>query len=444
MLNWMCRTMTIGEPRKDATDHTVELSIPHEVWIQIPERFRRSEEDTNDYLLNAVNIGILAMKNAGLTIDTSELQSMVEKTAEQTLSQQNEINEQLEQFVNSTLTGDDSLLARRLKETLGTDGMLEQLINGLLENLTDPDRATSIPAKTSQVLLDQASAVMDTLNAATDITDETTNLGKFVRDQRTRVGDIQAMMAEAMTKMGEQIDARMKRIEDALNVDEALQARAEEIEELQEKSAGKGIHFENDSADALQDIAGLFGDRVEHTGGEGEGSSRKKVGDIVLVIHHIGLPPIRVAIEAKAGSIARKKLLREVREGVKNRSAVCGIGLMERKHMGVRSFVVEQEGENYLVGVDWKVDDFLALEVVYRSLRIQLINDALRAQGKDEIDVDALNRSLMQIKTDLGLFQSMKGNTQNAITVMKELRAQLDQVEDKLREALDAAERLLK
>lgn len=444
MLNWMCRTMTIGEPRKDATDHTVELSIPHEVWIQIPERFRRSEEDTSDYLLNAVNIGILAMKNAGLTIDTSELQSMVEKTAEQTLSQQNEINEQLEQFVNSTLTGDDSLLARRLKETLGTDGMLEQLINGLLENLTDPDRATSIPAKTSQVLLDQASAVMDTLNAATDITDETTNLGKFVRDQRTHVGDIQAMMAEAMTKMGEQIDARMKRIEDALNVDEALQARAEEIEELQEKSAGKGIHFENDSADALQDIAGLFGDRVEHTGGEGEGSSRKKVGDIVLVIHHIGLPPIRVAIEAKAGSIARKKLLREVREGVKNRSAVCGIGLMERKHMGVRSFVVEQEGENYLVGVDWKVDDFLALEVVYRSLRIQLINDALRAQGKDEIDVDALNRSLMQIKTDLGLFQSMKGNTQNAITVMKELRAQLDQVEDKLREALDAAERLLK
>ena len=112
--------------------------------------------------------------------------------------------------------------------------------------------------------------------------------------------------------------------------------------------------------------------------------------------------------------------------------------------MGVRSFVVEQEGENYLVGVDWKVDDFLALEVVYRSLRIQLINDALRAQGKDEIDVDALNRSLMQIKTDLGLFQSMKGNTQNAITVMKEIRAQLDQVEDKLREALDAAERLLK
>ena len=31
--------------------------------------------------------------------------------------------------------------------------------------------------------------------------------------------------------------------------------------------------------------------------------------------------------------------------------------------MGMRTFVVEQEDENFIVGVDWKNDDFLALEV---------------------------------------------------------------------------------
>ena len=51
----------------------------------------------------------------------------------------------------------------------------------------------------------------------TDITDEKTNLGKFVREQRERVGEIKTMMAQSMTEMGEQLDARMKRIEDALN-----------------------------------------------------------------------------------------------------------------------------------------------------------------------------------------------------------------------------------
>lgn len=396
-----------------------------------------------DYLQNATQIGILAMANASLSLDTSELERMVEHTAEKTLSQQQEINQNLEFFVESNLTGNDSLLARRLQETLGTDGLLERLLNSLSDNLTDPDQANSIPAKTGQVLLEQATQVMSTLNEATDITDEKTNLGKFVREQRERVGEIQTMVAQSMTKMGEQLDARMKRIEDALNVDEALQAKEQAIDELQEKSSGKGIHFENDSVDALQDIAGLFGDRVEHTGGEGEGASRSKVGDIVLIINHTGLSPLRVAIEAKAGKTGRKDLLRQIRAGVKNRSALCGIGLMERKHMGARSFVVEKEDENYLVGVDWRNDDFLALEVVYRTLRIQLINDQLQSQGETDVDVDALKKSLAQIKTDLGTFQAMKGNATNAINVIENLRDQIETLERKLKRELKDAESLL-
>ena len=440
--------MTIGEPRKldhanEEPTHSVVLEIPHKIWIQIPERFRNSKEDLMDYLQNAAQIGILAMANTSLSLDTSELERMVEHTAEQTLSQQQEINKNLETFVESNLTGDDSLLARRLQETLGSNGTLEHLLTSLSNNLTDPQHANSIPAKTGQVLLEQATQVMATLNEATDITDEKTNLGKFVREQRERVGEIKTMMAQSMTEMGEQLDARMKRIEDALNVDEALQAKEQEIEELHEKSTGKGIHFENDSVDALQDIAGLFGDRVEHTGGEGEGASRSKVGDIVLIINHTGLQPLRVAIEAKAGKIARKELLRQIRAGVKNRSALCGIGLMERKYMGSRSFVVEKEDENYLVGVDWKNDDFLALEVVYRTLRIQLINEQLQAQGDVEVDVDALKKSLAQIKTDLGDFQAMKGNASNAMSVIQNLKDQIEALERKLKQELKDAEALL-
>ena len=440
--------MTIREPRTqepnvEQSSHSIELNIPHNVWIQIPEQFRNSKEDLIDYLNNATQIGILAMANASLSLDTSELERMVEHTAEQTLSQQQEINKNLEAFVESNLTGNDSILARRMQETLGSDGLLERLLKSVTNNLTDPEQANSIPAKTGQVLLDQATQVMTILSQATDITDEKTNLGKFVREQRERVGEIRTMVAQTMTEMGEQLDARMKRIEDALNVDETLQAKEQEIEELHEKSTGKGIHFENDSVDALQDIAGLFGDRVEHTGGEGEGASRSKVGDIVLIINHTGLPPLRVAIEAKAGKIPRKELLRQIREGVKNRSALCGIGLMERKHMGVRSFVVEKEDENYLVGVDWKNDDFLALEVIYRTLRIQLVNEQLHAQGEIEVDVDALRKSLAQIKTDLGDFQAMKGNASNAMSVIQNLKDQIEILERKLKRELKDAEALL-
>ena len=167
--------MTIGEPRTlDHADeeptHSVVLEIPHKIWIQIPERFRNSKEDLIDYLQNAAQIGILAMANTSLSLDTSELERMVEHTAEQTLSQQQEINQNLETFVESNLTGDDSLLARRLQETLGSNGTLEHLLTSLSNNLTDPQHANSIPAKTGQVLLEQATQVIATLNEATDIT----------------------------------------------------------------------------------------------------------------------------------------------------------------------------------------------------------------------------------------------------------------------------------
>ena len=111
--------------------------------------------------------------------------------------------------------------------------------------------------------------------------------------------------------------------------------------------------------------------------------------------------------------------------------------------MGSRSFVVEKEDENYLVGVDWKNDDFLALEVVYRTLRIQLINEQLQAQGDVEVDVDALKKSLAQIKTDLGDFQAMKGNASNAMSVIQNLKDQIEALERKLKQELKDAEALL-
>ena len=125
------------------------------------------------------------------------------------------------------------------------------------------------------------------------------------------------------------------------------------------------------------------------------------------------------------------------------RGAVCGIGLMERKHMGVKQNVVEKEGENYIVGVEWDNLDFLALEVVYRTLRAQLIADEIRSTGKDEIDVDALKKHLTQARTDLGLIQSMKSGATSAMTTLEELRKNLNKVEENVKRQLSKAEDLL-
>ena len=111
--------------------------------------------------------------------------------------------------------------------------------------------------------------------------------------------------------------------------------------------------------------------------------------------------------------------------------------------MGVRQHVVGQEDENFIVGVDWDNDDFLALEVVYRTLRTNLIAEHIRNSGDDEIDVEAIKKHLTQAKTDLGLFQSMKAGASSAITTIEALRSNLDKVEKKVKEQLSKAEDLL-
>ena len=76
-------------------------------------------------------------------------------------------------------------------------------------------------------------------------------------------------------------------------------------------------------------------------------------------------------------------------------------------------------------------------------MRIQLINEQLQAQGDVEVDVDALKKSLAQIKTDLGDFQAMKGNASNAMSVIQNLKGQIEALERKLKQELKDAEALL-
>ena len=48
-----------------------------------------------------------------------------------------------------------------------------------------------------------------------------------------------------------------------------------------------------------------------------------------------------------------------------------------------------------------------------------MIADALRMDGTDTIDVDAISKRLEQAKTDLGMIQSMKVQTTNAIGTLE-------------------------
>ena len=416
-----------------SSDSDYNLLVPADILNKIPDDIKNDPDRLRGHLVRALKIGLLAIEGGEFTLSTERIENAIESTVTKYQDFDAAFEESLSRLIDQKLTGDESQLANRLSAVFGERGDLRTRLDAIFDDISNPDKASSVPNRVTEVMDTKFQNVETEITSALDVAKEDSPLRSFLNEQRTNFNQLKTDME---TEMG--------RIQTALNVDEILQAKEDEIAELYSKRSGKGIHFENDSVDALQDIAGLFGDRIEHTGGEGVGKSRTKIGDVVIVIISPGVPEIRIAIEAKSGSsIGRKELVRQTRDGVKMRGAVCGIGLMERKHMGVRQQVVEQEGENFIVGVDWDNQDFLALEVVYRTLRAQLIAEEIRSSGEDGIDVNSLKKHLTQAKTDLGLLQGLKGGARSAITTLEDLRNNLDLIEDKVKEQLSKAEDLL-
>ena len=413
------------------------LHIPENILNKIHDDIRNDEDRLRGHLVRAVKIGLLSIEGGEFTLSTERIENVINSTSTSMADKYQQFDQafssDLTALIDQKLTGKESELANRLSSAFGERGDLKTRLDTIFDDISNPEKASSVPNRVSEVIEAKFDGIENEVTRALDLAKEDSPLRQFLTTQQNTISTLKT-----------DIETQMSDIRTALNVDEILQQKEAEKEELYQQSTQKGHHFENDAVDSLQDIAGLFGDRIEHTGGEGVGKSRSKIGDIVIVIMSPGIPEIRVAIEAKSGSsISRKELVKQTRDGVKMRGAVCGIGLMERKHMGVRQQVVEQEAENYIVGVDWDNQDFLALEVVYRTLRAQLIAEEIRSSGDDEIDVEAVKRHLTQAKTDLGLFQSMKGGAKSAITTLEELRTNLDIVEDKVRKELSKAEDLL-
>ena len=117
---------------------------------------------------------------------------------------------------------------------------------------------------------------------------------------------------------------------------------------------------------------------------------------------------------------------------------------MDLKHKKIRQDIYEEHGENLLICVDWANQDWLALEVAYRSLRARLIAEAVRARAEDEIDQAALTKHIQDALSELSEFHSMKNNTSEAVKLMTGVRQALDAREKGILDHLKRAERLLK
>ena len=110
--------MTMNNPKRitikvPGNNDLVNMTIPEDLWKQIPEQRRQNIQDLSDYLLDSLRIGILATVNASITIDTKKMEEVVDVGITNMEQQKTELN----RLFNEKLIGEKSDLSIQLENT---------------------------------------------------------------------------------------------------------------------------------------------------------------------------------------------------------------------------------------------------------------------------------------------------------------------------------------
>jgi len=420
------------------------LPVPENILNQIPENYRTSEEKLRGYLVRAIKIGMLSIEGGEFTLSTERIENVINSTSSSMVDKYQRFDQSfssdLTTLIDQKLTGKESELATRLSSAFGEKGDLKTRLDAIFDDISNPQKASSVPNRVSDVIATKFAGIETEVTKALDLADDNSQLSLFLMRQQNTIN-----------KLKNDIDTQMGDIRTALNVDEILQQKDDTIKELKDKSSHKGIYFENDTLEALKQIAAAskWNDEITHTGANVVKGSLVKAGDILIRIDNPG--NLTIAIEAKSGKIGMTAISGEAKRGREARTADAGVGVMTRKARGATQSMLSKvnAGKDTIAVVDWTAgeenDDlssWVALEVAYVTIRAKLIAEHLSATKT--IDADAINKQVEQVMTDLKGFSDLKTKTTNAKNSVQAIEDLVESFEEKIQLSLKTLKNLTK
>jgi hypothetical protein len=436
-------------------DH--ELSIPRTYVRRVPQSvLDESTEALDQHLLKALDIGLIAMDSATAGLNMSELEEKMEvKLTEFSLGLDQAANG-LNDFLEAKLVGEDSVLKADLEAVLGQDGSIAKLFEDMAKGLTDPDLKTSVSSKMLFTFEQGLAGELAKVTALLDVTKEDSPMAASVRTIKTAQTESANQMIDYLDKMAKEQTKTFNQILNGLELAKKdAEAEAAQKEALR-KMSHKGVYFENDMLEALDQIraASKWDDDITATGAQAVEGSLVKAGDIKIEIVDPALTSIivSIAVEAKAGeSMGLTEISREAKRGREARSTDAGIGVMVREARNAKQAMISSanSGKDSIVVVDWvpgEMNDdpaqWVALEAAYTITRARLIAEAVSDTGA--IDADAIRKQANQVETDLGAFRNLKTKTTHAKKSVEAIENAVEALETKLKASIEELNALAK
>ena len=363
----------------------------------------RTPEDRPELVERALRIGLLALRDAGVTVNVDVVRTEFEKLLQQSEQMTVRAAEALDQTLRSNFADGDGRLPRTLEKFLGDRGALRLYVGELFD----------------ETKRDSAIGRMRTL-LGTYFDGDASRLALLLDPTRQN-----SPMHQFRVEIGREFDRLNERL---TAIEAAAVARGAE----RARSAAKGADFEDLLESMLADLARGSGDLLDRTTTEAGDVLRSKKGDFVLTLNpaHTGGADLRVVVEAKDRPMSVRAIREELRDAKANRGAAVGLVVFTSAHApaGIAPFDVKA-GDVYAV-VDPDHPDCAALEAAIRLARLLALASLREAVA--EIDAEAVRAALAAVRAELDAIKGMKATLTSIANSSVSVQAALD----RLREAI--------
>jgi len=376
---------------------------------------QRSTEAQLELIERALRIGLLAVRDAGTTIDVAAVQREFNGLLERTESVQRRAAEALDEVLRTNFADSEGRLPRTLERFLGNRGEFNRLVTELF----DEDKRDSAIGRLRTLLGTYFDGDGSRLAQLLD----PTRLGSPLHQFRSEVTDGFGRLNERLTA-----------------IEAASAARAAE----RARSTAKGADFEVLLEGMLGELLRGSGDVLERTGSEAGDVIRSRKGDFVLTLDPATCrgADVRVVIEAKDRPVSGRAMRDELAAAKENRSASVALVCFSSEHApaGIAPFDI-RAGDVYCV-IDPLAPEPAVLDAALRLSR--LLAFATLRDDTPELDVASLARSIEGIRGQLDVIRSLKAQLTSIGTASRQVSSGLDRLRDGVLGRLAEAEGLLR
>src|SRR4051795_6985351 len=303
----------------------------------------RPEDDRVDLVARAVRIGLLALQDAGVTVNVDVVRGEFEKLVRQAESVNEKAAQALEQTLRTNFADGDERLPRTLEKFLGDRGALRSMVDELFDETKRDSAIGRIGGMLERYFDGDASKLAQLLDP-------------------TR-------LHSPMHQFRQEIAAGFKGIEERLvAIEAAAAARGAE----RAKSAAKGADFEALLESMLGEIARGAGDLLDPTGLETGAVLKSKKGDFVLTVDARVARgcDLKVVIEAKDRPMSMRAMRDELREARENRGAAVAVVVFSAAHAPAGVAPFNLVGDDVYCVIDPDDPEPATLEAALRLARL--------------------------------------------------------------------------